>query len=85
MTARIEAHTTDQLFAILADLEVLTARLGASHPEAQHTRMVAAAVSDVITEREGIDAQLDAIVQDVEFAGTYREAMLLAIAAKAAK
>jgi hypothetical protein len=80
LTARIEAHTTDELFAILADLDVLKGRLAADHPEAANLRMVAAAVSDVITAREGIDAHLDAIFMDDEFTGTYREAMLAAIA-----
>lgn len=83
LAGRIEVQTTAQLFAVLDDLDVLKTRLDAKHPEAQNVRMVAAAVSDVITAREGIDDQLDAIFLDDDFAGTYTEAMRRAIAMKA--
>lgn len=80
MTGRIEVQTTAQLFAVLDDLDVLKGRLAPAHPEAQNLRMVAAAVADVITAREGINDQLDAIFLDDDFEGTYTEAMRRAIA-----
>lgn len=80
MTGRIEVQTTAQMFAVLDDLDVLKGRLPASHPEAANLRLVAAAVSDVITAREGIDDQLAAIFLDDDYTGTYTEAMRRAIA-----
>lgn len=74
MTAKIQARTTDQLFADLAHLETL--------PKTPETRLVGAAIADVITEREGIDEQLDLIFGDVDYDGTYLEAMLIAVARK---
>jgi hypothetical protein len=77
MAGLIEQRTTDQLFADLLHLDRM--------PKTPETRMVGAAISDAITAREKIDAELDAIFEDLDFAGTYRDAMLLAIAAKTAK
>lgn len=77
MAGLIEQRTTDSLFADLLHLDRM--------PKTPETRMIGAAISDVITAREKIDAELDAIFEDMEFAGTYREAMLLAIAAKTAQ
>ncbi|AKF14562.1 hypothetical protein SEA_CAMBIARE_60 [Mycobacterium phage Cambiare] len=76
MAGLIEQRTTDLLFADLLHLDRM--------PTTPETRLIGAAISDVITAREKIDAQLDAIFEDMEFAGTYRDAMLLAIAAKTA-
>jgi hypothetical protein len=78
LTARIEAQTTDQLLAVLAELD-------RKAKKTEEERLVAAAVSDVITTREGIDAELDAIFADVEYDGTYYEAILIALARKAAR
>lgn len=85
MTGRIEVQTTGELFRVLDDLDVLKGRLARNHPEAANLRMVAAHVSDVITAREGIDEQLEAIFMDDDYTGTYTEAMRRAIAAKNAK
>lgn len=76
MIAKITARTTDQLLADLTHLGTMAST--------QETRLVAAMISDVITEREGIDAQLDEIFMDEDFEGTYLEAILLALAVKAA-
>ena len=77
MAGLIEQRTTDTLFADLLHLDRM--------PTTPETRLIGAAIADVITAREKIDAHLDAIFEDVEFAGSYRDAMLLAIAAKTAK
>jgi hypothetical protein len=76
MTGLIEQRTTDQLFADLLHLDRM--------PKTPETRMIGAAISDVITAREKIDAELDRIFEDLDFAGSYRDAMLIAIAAKTA-
>lgn len=76
MTGLIEQRTTDQLFADMLHLDRM--------PKTPETRLIGATISDVITAREGIDEQLEAIFMDLDFAGSYRDAMLLAIAAKTA-
>lgn len=77
MAALIAGRTTDQLIADLAHLGTL--------PSTQETRLVGAAIADHITAREAIDPFIDDVFQDPDFAGTYLDAILLAIAAKAAR
>lgn len=47
-------------------------------------RMVKASISDAITERHGLDALLDEVFMDLDFAGTYTDALLIALAKVAA-
>ena len=77
MAALIASRTTDQLIADLAHLGTL--------PSTQETRLVGAEIADHITAREGIDPFIDDVFADETFDGTYLEAILLAIAAKAAR
>lgn len=74
MQTIINSRTTDQL---LNDLEHL-----ATIDKTPDTRMVAAMISDTITTREGIDEQLDTIYGDLEFEGTYLDAIRIALANK---
>lgn len=71
LQAAINARTTPQLLSYLAHLETMT-----STPE---TRLLGAMIADVITEREGIDAALDAVFADETFNGTYLDAIRTAL------
>ncbi|SLE11498.1 Uncharacterised protein [Mycobacteroides abscessus subsp. bolletii] len=72
LRAKIEARTTPQLLSYLAHLETMTGT-----PE---TRLLGALIADTITEREGIDAALDAVFADETFNGTYLDAIRTALA-----
>lgn len=47
-------------------------------------RMVQAATADVITEREGINDAMDEVFMDLDFTGTYTDAILICLAKVAA-
>jgi hypothetical protein len=47
-------------------------------------RMVKAATSDVITERHGINDAMDEVFMDLDFTGTYTDAILICLARVAA-
>lgn len=78
LKAAAEPRSTQQL---LACLRLMDAQPGSkSHEE----RMVYAAMADVVTEREGIDEAMDAVFGDLEFVGTYADAIAQCLAAKVA-
>lgn len=65
---------------LLGALYVLEAKGNLSNEE----RMVKAATSDAITERHDLDALMDEIFMDDDFAGTYTDAIEIALAMAAA-
>lgn len=68
------AHkTTEELFAILDALDAK-----ASKDEAE--RAISAAVSDTIEARYGLGDKLEAIYADLDYEGTYTEALRAAMA-----
>ncbi|WP_255800888.1 hypothetical protein [Mycobacteroides abscessus] len=77
LQAAISAHTTPQLLSYLAHMETMD-----SAPE---TRLLGALIADTITEREGIDAALDAVFADETFNGTYLDAIRAALADRRVK
>lgn len=74
LRSAVANKTTDELFAIL---DVLDAK--PSKDEAD--RAVSAAASDEISDRHNLGAKLDAIYDDLDYEGTYTEALRKAMAA----
>lgn len=74
LKAKIESRTTPQLLSYMAHMETM--------PSTPETRLVGAMIADTITEREGIDADLDEVFADDEFTGSYLEAIRIALAAR---
>ena len=64
-------QSSPMLFACLAQMEV---------PLGKPERLVMAAISDVVAERHGLDAVMDRIYADEDYAGTYTEALVMAYA-----
>lgn len=77
LTTAAAKHSTDVLIGALL---VLDAKGNLSNEE----RMVQAATADVITSREGINAAMDDVFMDLDFAGTYTDAILICLASKVA-
>jgi len=78
LTARIAGMAT-------ALLEVTYRDLSARPKLDEAERLVSARLADELTRRWDIDEELDVVFSDLEFTGSYYEAMLLAKAAKAAQ
>lgn len=70
-------HSTDVLIGALL---LLDAKGNLSNEE----RMVQAATADVVTEREGINDAMDEVFMDLDFTGTYTDAILICLAKVAA-
>lgn len=70
----MDARTTAQL---LSDLEILQ-----TFPSTPETRLVGAMIADTVTDREGIDSALDDVFSNDDFAGTYLDAMRIALSSK---
>ena len=74
LVARIGQLTSSQIMAAHAEIE--------SMPEAEkgpEHRLTAALLADEITERFGLDEELDRIFGDDTFGGTYHDALELAL------
>lgn len=76
MIEMTEARETEQLFSDLAVLEEQMEGNGTAEQ-----RMVAAMISDIIEKRHGLGPAMDVIFEDIDYAGTYREALELAYVA----
>jgi hypothetical protein len=73
LVAATRAQPTTVLLAAHATLT------GRANPDAAE-RLTAATIADVLTARHGLDATLDAIFEDDDYAGTYHDALLAAMA-----
>ena len=71
---RIAAMSTDQLLAGHGHIAKM------DRPD-KHHRLVSAMISDEIETRLGLTDALDEIFSDVDYAGTYHDALLAAIVA----
>lgn len=78
MQTMIEARTTDQLFA---DLEVLDSYRVDGFLPLEEYRMTHAMIADTIEARHGLQDAMEAIFEDMDYAGTYTEALRLAYVA----
>lgn len=75
MLKMIQARTTDQLFADLAEID--SRRVNGFLPE-EGQRLVHAMISDAIETRHKLTPAMDAIFADDTFAGSYSDALRLA-------
>jgi hypothetical protein len=78
MIRLIQARSTDQLFADLAELD--SRRVNGFLP-LEEQRLVHAMISDVIETRHDLSAAMDAIFLDENYAGSYSDALRLAYVA----
>lgn len=85
LNAKIESRTTAQLFEMLDILDALrvTTPGGALILATEEERITAAAISDVIEHREGLEDSMNRIFENIDYAGTYTEALRQAMSEKA--
>lgn len=79
LTAVTKAKTTAQIMAAHAELE---RRLNAGEvtmDDKPASHLTLAVMADVVTERYGLDEELDRIFEDETFEGTYHNALELAL------
>ena len=82
MQAMIEARSTEQLFDMLDILEsekTVGAHGIRNHP-APEKRMIEAMVADTIEIRHGLEAAMEEIFMDIEYSGTYTDALRQSLA-----
>jgi hypothetical protein len=80
MQAMIQARSTEQLFS---DLEELDSRRNAEgFLPLEEQRLVHAMIADAIEARHGLQDAMDAIFEDLDYAGSYADALRLAYVAK---
>lgn len=84
LQAKVEARTTAQLFEMLDMLDAMrvTTPGGALILATQEERIAAAAISDTIEAREGLAESMDRIFDNIDYTGTYTEALRQAMAEK---
>lgn len=83
MQTMIESRDTAALFCMLDELDshrVVTAHGISSLPD-EHERMVHAMIADTIEARHGLEAAMEAIFEDIDYAGSYTDALKLSYAA----
>jgi hypothetical protein len=79
LVAATKAKTTQQLMAAHAELERRIRAGEVPTEDGSAVRLTLAVMADVVTERFGLDDELDRIFADDTFGGTYHDALELAL------